>query len=77
MATHMLIFWICVAIGFVVFSIMFYSIYHHRKSRGAVAAQFHESAVVEIIWSVIPFVILIAMAIPATKAMIELYDTSV
>ncbi len=73
---HMLIFWICVAIGFVVFSIMFYSIYHHRKSRGAVAAQFHESAVVEIIWSVIPFIILIAMAIPATKAMINLYDTS-
>jgi len=73
---HMLIFWICVAIGFVVFSIMFYSIYHHRKSRGAVAAQFHESAVVEIIWSVIPFAILIGMAIPATKAMIDLYDTS-
>lgn len=72
---HMLIFWITVAIGFVVFGAMFYSIYHHRKSRGSVPAQFHESAIVEMIWTIIPFIILIGMAIPATKTMIEMYDT--
>ncbi|HQI21377.1 MAG TPA: cytochrome c oxidase subunit II transmembrane domain-containing protein, partial [Leptospiraceae bacterium] len=49
---HMLIFWICVAIGVVVFGVMFWSIYHHRKSRGAVPAQFHESTLVEVVWTV-------------------------
>lgn len=72
---HMLIFWICVAIGAVVFGAMFISILKHRKSQGAVAAQFHESTTVEIIWTVIPFVILIAMAIPATKTLIAMEDT--
>lgn len=71
---HMLIFWICVAIGVGVFGVMFYSIYHHRKSRGAVAAQFHESTRVEILWTVIPFFILLAMAIPATKTLVEMED---
>ncbi|MGR8933674.1 MAG: cytochrome c oxidase subunit II [Gammaproteobacteria bacterium] len=69
---HMLILWICVLIGIGVFGTMFYSIYHHRKSRGHVAAQFHESTKVEILWTIIPTVILIGMAIPATKAMLEL-----
>ncbi len=73
---HMLIFWICVAIGVGVFGVMFYSIYKHRKSKGHEAAQFHESTKVEVIWTVIPFAILIAIAIPATKALINLEDTS-
>ena len=71
---HMLILWICVAIGIVVFGTMFYSIYHHRKSKGHKAAQFHENTTVEIIWTIIPTLILIGMAIPATKTMLELND---
>lgn len=73
---HMLIFYICCAIAFVVFGAMFYSIYKHRKSKGAVAAHFHESTKVEIIWTVIPVIILVAMAIPATKTLIAMEDTS-
>ena len=72
---HMTIFWICVAIGVVVFGVMFWSILHHRKSKGAVPAQFHESTTVEIIWTLIPFVILIAMAVPATATLIKMYNT--
>ena len=67
---HMLVFWISVVIGIGVFTVMFYSIYKHRKSKGHVAAQFHESTLVEVVWTVIPFIILIAIAIPATKALI-------
>lgn len=73
---HMLIFWMTVVIGVIVFSAMFYSIYHHRKSRGVVAAQFHESAMAEMLWTIIPFIIVIGMAIPATTAMLKVYDTS-
>jgi cytochrome c oxidase subunit 2 len=73
---HMIIFWICVVIGVVVFAIMFYSMIVHRKSKGYKAANFHESTVVEIAWTVIPALILIVMAVPATKALINLYDTS-
>lgn len=73
---HMLILWVCVAIGVVVFGAMFYSIINHRKSKGAVAAQFHESTTIEIVWTIIPFLILIGMAIPATKALIAMEDTS-
>jgi cytochrome c oxidase subunit 2 len=69
---HMLILWICVFIGIGVFGVMFYSIYYHRKSRGHEAAQFHENTTVEIIWTIIPTLILIGMAIPATKTMLEL-----
>jgi cytochrome c oxidase subunit 2 len=69
---HMLILWICVFVGFGVFGTMFYSIYHHRKSKGHKAAQFHEHTTVEVIWTIIPALILVGMAIPATKAMIEL-----
>jgi cytochrome c oxidase subunit 2 len=65
---HMLILWICVFIGAGVYSVMFYSMYAHRKSKGHVAEQFHENTTVEIIWTIIPTLILIAMAIPATKA---------
>lgn len=72
--THMLILWICVLIGIAVFGTMFYSIFHHRKSRGHQAAQFHENTTVEIIWTIIPSLILIGMAIPATKTLLELDD---
>jgi cytochrome c oxidase subunit II len=71
---HMLILWICVAVGVVVFGVMFYSIYHHRKSKGHEAKQFHENTTVEIIWTIIPAVVLISMAIPATKTMLEMDD---
>jgi cytochrome c oxidase subunit 2 len=72
---HMLIFWICVVIGIVVFGVMFYSIYAHRKSRGVTPATFHESTKVEIAWTVVPFLILLGMAVPATSTLIEVYDT--
>ena len=71
---HMLILWICVAIGIGVFGTMFYSIYHHRKSKGHKAAQFHENTTIEIIWTIIPTLILVGMAIPATKTLMELDD---
>jgi len=73
---HMLIFWICVVIGIGVFGVMFYSIFMHRKSKGAQAAHFHENTTVEVVWTVIPFVILIGMAIPATGTLMDMYDTS-
>jgi cytochrome c oxidase subunit 2 len=73
---HMIIFYICCVIGIVVFGIMFWSIIHHRKSKGVKPANFHESTKVEILWTAIPFVILIAMAFPATKTLIEMEDTS-
>jgi len=72
---HMTIFWICVVIGVVVFGVMFYSIFKHRKSKGAVASQFHESTAVEVIWTIVPVLILVAMAWPATETLIEMYDT--
>lgn len=73
---HMTIFWWVVAIGVVVFSVMLWSIIHHRKSKGAVPATFHESTKVEIVWTLIPFLILIMMAIPATRVLTAAYDTS-
>ncbi|KFI13435.1 cytochrome B559 subunit alpha [Vibrio coralliilyticus] len=73
---HMLIFYICCAIAVVVFGAMFYSMYHHRKSKGAVAANFHESTKVEVIWTVIPIIILVLMAIPATRTLVAMEDTS-
>lgn len=73
---HMMILWVCVAIGVVVFGAMFVSILRHRKSRGAVPAQFHESTTVEILWTIIPFLILVSMAVPATRALIAMEDTS-
>ena len=71
---HMTVFWICVWIGVVVFGVMFWSVFAHRKSKGAVPAQFHESTLVELIWTTLPFVILIGMAIPATATLIKVYD---
>ncbi len=72
---HMVILIICVVIGIVVFGVMFYSMYVHRKSRGAKAANFHESTTLEVIWTVIPFIILIGMAFPATSTLKRIYDT--
>jgi cytochrome c oxidase subunit 2 len=72
---HMLILWICVVIGAGVFGVMFYSIIYHRKSRGVTPANFHESTKVEILWTVVPFFILIAMAVPSTTTLLEIYDT--
>jgi len=73
---HMLTLWICVAIGIVVFGVMFVSILKHRKSKGAVAAQFHESTTVEVVWTIIPFLILIGMAIPATRTLIAMENVN-
>jgi cytochrome c oxidase subunit II len=73
---HMLIVYVCLAIMVVVFSVMFYSLYKHRKSVGHEASQFHEHHVLEIIWTIIPAVILIAMAIPATKTILAMKDTT-
>jgi len=71
---HMIILWICVVIGVAVFAVMFYSIYYHRKSRGFKASTFHESTKVEIAWTVVPFLILIMMAIPATTTLLDIYN---
>jgi cytochrome c oxidase subunit 2 len=73
---HMTILWWCVAIGVVVFGAMFWSIINHRKSKGVQPATFHESTKVEIIWTIVPFLILIAMAIPATRVLTAAYDAS-
>ncbi|OUV62963.1 MAG: cytochrome c oxidase subunit II [Gammaproteobacteria bacterium TMED119] len=73
---HMIAFWLCVAIGVVVFGVMFYSIFAHRKSKGVQPATFHESTTAEAIWTFIPFVILIGLALPATKTLIAMEDTS-
>jgi len=72
---HMLIFWVCVVIGIVVFGLMFWSIIHHRKSKGYKPADFHESTTVEILWTSAPFIILIGMAIPAAGTLIKMEDT--
>ena len=74
---HMYILYVCAAIFIIVFSMMFYSIFKFRKSVGAKPdVNFHESTLIEIIWTIIPFIILIAMAIPATKTVLDMKDTS-
>lgn len=73
---HMVALWVCVAIGVVVFGIMIYSMIYHRKSRGYQAATFHENTTIEIIWAIIPFFILIALAFPATRTLMAMEDTS-
>ena len=73
---HTLIFVICCVIFVLVFGVMTYSIIHHRKSVGHKADQFHENTMVEIAWTVVPFIILIGMAIPATKTVLAMKDTS-
>lgn len=73
---HMTVFWICVAIGIVVFGAMFYSMIYHRKSRGAKPAEFHSHPFLEITWTILPALILVVMAIPATKVLFNMnnYD---
>ena len=73
---HMLMFVICVVIGAGVFIAMFISMYFHRKSRGVKPANFHENVKVEIAWTVIPFIILVVMAVPAMNLLIDMEDAS-
>ncbi|HIV69718.1 MAG TPA: cytochrome c oxidase subunit II [Candidatus Aquabacterium excrementipullorum] len=73
---HVMMLWICGVIFVGVFGVMFYSIFAHRKSKGAKSASFHESTTVEIVWTVIPFLIVIGMTLPATKAVVAMKDTT-
>ncbi len=73
---HMLALWVCVAIGVVVFGAMIYSMIYHRASKGHQAATFHESTKAEILWTIVPVIILVALAIPAAKALIKIEDSS-
>jgi len=73
---HMMMMWIILVIFVGVFGVMFYSIYAHRKSIGHKAEHFHENTTVEIVWTVIPFLILVGMAWPATKTVLNLKDTT-
>ncbi len=72
---HMIILWIVTVIGILVFGVMAWSIFHHRKSKGAVPAQFHHSTAAEIAWTIIPILILIVIAVPATKTLIYMEQT--
>ena len=67
---------VCIAIFFAVFGVLFYSLWAHRKSRGAKSADFHESTAVEIAWTIVPFIIVVGLAIPATRMVVEQKDTS-
>ena len=73
--SHMIVLLICVVIGVIVFGAMAYSMFKFRKSKGAVAAQFSHNTTAEIIWTVVPVLILIGLAWPATKNLINMYDT--
>ena len=73
---HWMMLWICTIIFVAVFAVMFYSIWKHRKSKGAKAADFHESVTVEVAWTVLPFIIVILMALPATKVLVAQKDTT-
>lgn len=73
---HWMMLGLCTLIFIAVFGVMFYSILKHRKSLGAKPANFHESTTVEVIWTVVPFVIVILMALPATKSVVAMKDTS-
>jgi cytochrome c oxidase subunit 2 len=72
---HMVVFWWCVGIAVVVFGAMIYSLINHRKSKGAVPAQFSHSMTAEVIWTTIPVIILLIMAVPSAELMIKLEDT--
>ena len=73
---HWMMLVICTVIFLGVFGVMFYSIFKHRKSKGAKSASFHESTTVEVIWTVIPLLIVIGMALPATKTVVAMKDTT-
>lgn len=71
---HMLIFWVCVIIGIIVFGVMFYAMFKHRKSKGAVSANFHESTKVELAWTLIPAVVIFAIGVRATYTLADMYN---
>ncbi|MEN8176757.1 MAG: cytochrome c oxidase subunit II [Pseudomonadota bacterium] len=73
---HMWILWVCVVIGIIVFGAMAYSIINHRKSKGVEPAQFHESTKLEIAWTLIPIIILLTIAVPATSTLLFMSDTA-
>ncbi|MEY4640972.1 MAG: hypothetical protein RLZZ227_966 [Pseudomonadota bacterium] len=73
---HMLIFGICVVIGVGVYGVLAYSLIKYRKSKGAVPATFHHNTKVEMVWTILPFIILIGMAIPSTRVLTQIYDSS-
>ena len=73
---HMLVLWICVVAGVLVFGVIIYSMINHRKSKGAQPAHFHENTTVEVIWTTIPLIILVAIAVPSTKTLLEYEDTT-
>ncbi len=75
-ALHFGILWVCVAIFVIVFGAMFWSVFKHRRSQGAKASQFHENTTIEVIWTIVPFIILIGMAYPATRTVLEMKDAS-
>jgi len=73
---HNLAFGVCVVIGLIVFGAMFWSMLFHRKSKGAVAAQFSHNTTAEVIWTIVPIIILIVLAVPATDTLFRMYDNS-
>lgn len=73
---HMLAMSVCAIIGIVVFGVMIYSLIHHRKSKGHAAADFHDNKRLEIFWTIIPFLILVGLAVPATKILMRMEDAS-
>ena len=73
---HMIAILICAIIGVIVFGVMFYSLFYHRKSRGYKAASFHDNNRLEIIWSIIPFLILVGLAVPATQVLVHMDDSN-
>ncbi|MFN3842817.1 MAG: cytochrome c oxidase subunit II [Rehaibacterium terrae] len=73
---HMLALWICVVIGLIVFGAMAYAMFRFRKSKGAVPAKWSHNTTAEVIWTVIPVLLLVVMALPATRYLIQMYDTS-
>lgn len=73
---HMLMMWVCIVIGALVFGFMIYVMFAHRKSRGVKAANFHEHIGVELAWTIVPALILIVIAFPATNALLKVYDAS-
>ena len=72
---HMMVFWWCVAIGIVVFGVMIVSLFKHRKSKGAESATFTHSTTAEVIWTAIPVIILVLLAIPTAETMVKLEDS--
>jgi len=73
---HMIAIYVCACIGVVVFGVMFYSLIHHRKSKGYKAASFHDNVKLEIVWSIIPFLILVGLAVPATRVLMQMDDNA-